>query len=95
MGALHEGHFSLIRQAAKENAHVYVSIYVNPSQFGENEDLAKYPKTFDRDKRKLTELNKEFFSQREMGLITVLFAPDTSVMYPGLQPTSQLFGQWL
>ena len=93
MGALHEGHFALIRQAAKENAHVYVSIYVNPTQFGVSEDLDKYPRTFGADTKKLANLNRLLFMNPNMGTITAIFAPDTSVMYPGLPPTSQLYGE--
>lgn len=49
MGALHEGHLSLVRTAAAECDYTVVSIYVNPSQFSPNEDLAKYPRTLDND----------------------------------------------
>ncbi|KAK3706910.1 pantoate-beta-alanine ligase [Vermiconidia calcicola] len=59
MGALHAGHLSLARQAAAENSRVFVSIYVNPTQFGVNEDLDSYPKTWDTDTHMLEELDKE------------------------------------
>src|SRR5690242_16005168 len=54
MGALHEGHASLIRRARKENGFVAVSIFVNPTQFGPKEDLSRYPRPFAKD-RKLCE----------------------------------------
>lgn len=94
MGALHEGHLSLIRQAAAENTDVVVSIYVNPTQFGVNEDLASYPRTWDADVQKLEELNKELLARSaggssSTGRITAVFAPTSKVMYPCLPPTSE------
>lgn len=49
MGYLHEGHLSLVKQSVKENPNTVASIFVNPSQFGKNEDLSTYPRDLDRD----------------------------------------------
>lgn len=71
MGALHEGHMSLVRVARASNDLVAASIFVNPTQFGPNEDLAKYPRSFDRD---CDLLEKE--------AVDLLFAPSVEEMYP-------------
>jgi pantoate--beta-alanine ligase len=71
MGALHQGHLSLIRAARAHNQAVAASIFVNPLQFGPNEDFSKYPRTFDRD-RQLLEAEK----------VDLLFAPSNEEMYP-------------
>ncbi|KAI9801774.1 MAG: hypothetical protein M1825_003146 [Sarcosagium campestre] len=105
MGALHAGHLSLIRQAAHENTDVMVSIYVNPTQFGENEDLDSYPRTWDADIAALAALDSELASTptststntsdqsvSKDGRITAIFAPTTKTMYPTLPPTSALDG---
>lgn len=71
MGALHEGHLSLVRHARCECGTVVASIFVNPLQFGPSEDFAKYPRTFEADCRSL----------KSEG-VDVLFAPDVAEMYP-------------
>jgi pantoate--beta-alanine ligase len=71
MGALHEGHLSLVRAAKAACDVVAASIFVNPTQFGATEDLAKYPRTFDRD--------RELFESEGVAL---LFAPPVAEMYP-------------
>ncbi|QDS73486.1 hypothetical protein FKW77_009169 [Venturia effusa] len=92
MGALHDGHLSLVRQAAAENTDVFVSIYVNPTQFGVNEDLATYPKTWDADIKMLEELDHELGAGGR-GRLSCVFAPHTKTMYPSLPPTSEIHGK--
>ena len=76
MGALHEGHLSLVRVAKSQCQAVAVSIFVNPTQFGPNEDFAKYPRTFERDRDLLQKEGVDF-----------IFAPSTEEMYPGRAST--------
>src|SRR5258708_27187429 len=56
MGALHAGHDSLVARARRENQRVIVSVFVNPAQFGPNEDFATYPRPFDQDRPRLEAL---------------------------------------
>jgi pantoate--beta-alanine ligase len=71
MGALHEGHISLVREALAECRPVIASIFVNPSQFGPTEDFQKYPRTFENDRTRLEEAGIDY-----------LFAPEAGEMYP-------------
>ena len=83
MGALHEGHLSLVRAARAECDAVVVSIYVNPSQFGPGEDLAKYPRTLDADLALLAECGATG-GKRECPSSLFVFAPaDGEVYRPG------------
>jgi pantoate--beta-alanine ligase len=71
MGALHEGHLSLVRRARQECSRVYASLFVNPKQFGPNEDFAKYPRAFESDAAQFAELG-----------VDALFAPAADDIYP-------------
>lgn len=71
MGALHEGHLSLIRKAKEQNDIAVVSVFVNPIQFNNKEDLAKYPRTVDADCEKLESVGADF-----------VFIPSVEEMYP-------------
>jgi pantoate--beta-alanine ligase len=94
MGALHEGHLSLIRMAAAENHSVVVSVYVNPTQFGIHEDLDSYPKTWDKDCDMLKRLDKEIAGDGgNLGTIAAVFAPTTDVMYPSGPPSQEVNGK--
>lgn len=77
MGNLHAGHGSLVSRAAEFAEHVIVSIFVNPLQFGPNEDFAAYPRTPEEDRTLLKSLN-----------VDVLFAPEVDDIYPRGQETT-------
>ncbi|WP_405400531.1 pantoate--beta-alanine ligase [Maribacter sp. Asnod2-G09] len=72
LGALHKGHASLIQKAVKENKIVVVSIFVNPTQFNNKEDLDKYPKTLAADVQLISAISDEI----------IVFAPDVAEIYP-------------
>jgi pantoate--beta-alanine ligase len=90
MGALHDGHLALIRAAARDNSDVFVSVFVNPTQFGPTEDLATYPRTWDEDMAKLAALSKEVAFPNGFGRISGVFAPGVKTMYPTLPPSSEI-----
>ncbi|MCZ7577250.1 MAG: pantoate--beta-alanine ligase [Dehalococcoidia bacterium] len=71
MGYLHEGHLDLVRRARRENAHVVVSIFVNPTQFGPNEDFEKYPRDEVRDLNRLRDAE-----------VDAVYLPSAAEMYP-------------
>lgn len=78
MGALHDGHLSLIRRAKEENDFVVVSVFVNPIQFNNKEDLAKYPRTVDADCEKLASVGAD-----------IAFVPTVEEMYP--EPVNDVY----
>jgi pantoate--beta-alanine ligase len=80
MGALHQGHLSLMQKSLLENKITVVSIFVNPTQFNNPDDLAKYPRTLDNDLKKINNLSSEI----------IVYAPPTDDIYEG-KPTSQAF----
>jgi pantoate--beta-alanine ligase len=71
MGALHEGHLALVKRAKRECSEIITSIFVNPKQFGPNEDLARYPRTFEADAEKLAAAG-----------VDAIFAPEAADVYP-------------
>ena len=81
MGALHDGHLSLIKEARRHTPFVVVSIFVNPLQFGAGEDFEKYPRTIEEDAEKLSE-----------AAVDVLFTPTVNDLYRGNMNVSESAG---
>ena len=82
MGALHDGHAQLIRTARQRHAHVVVTVFLNPLQFGPKEDLSRYPRTFDADLEICTNAG-----------VDVIFAPTPDVVYPDGDPGRARLGR--
>ena len=85
MGALHEGHLSLIERALKENDLVVVSLFVNPIQFNNKEDLEKYPRTIDKDLELVKNLELRVKSEAKATEL-LAFTPSVDEMYPQGEP---------
>lgn len=75
MGALHEGHLALLREARGQADHLIATIFVNPLQFGPNEDFDRYPRTFEKDLEATADAG-----------VDVVFAPTRDEIYPGGEP---------
>ena len=89
MGALHEGHLSLIERALKENDLVVVSLFVNPIQFNNKEDLEKYPRTIEADLELIKNLELRVKNSCSDNLLA--FAPTVEEMYPDGEPTEIVY----
>ena len=76
MGALHDGHLALVAEAKRRAEFVVVSIFVNPTQFGPNEDFSRYPRTFEADRARCDEAS-----------VDAIFAPSATDMYPSGEET--------
>ena len=85
MGNLHAGHISLVKMAREHAERVVVTVFVNPTQFGDGEDFEEYPRSLEHDTRRLQEVSAD-----------LLFAPDVDTMYPfGLQDATLVSGPGL
>ena len=82
MGAIHDGHLALIKQASTENKSIVVTIFVNPKQFSENEDFDDYPRPIDSDIKSLESEN-----------VDLVFIPSTEEMYPSNHSTHVSVGE--
>jgi len=100
MGNLHEGHLQLVKVAKQKTDFVVVSIYVNPTQFGANEDLSNYPATPKEDARKLAEIgvdqlflpSKETIYPGELDKQTVVYVPEIGDLYCGQDRPEHFYG---
>ena len=92
MGALHEGHLSLIERALKENDLVVVSLFVNPIQFNNKEDLEKYPRTIEADLALISNLESRILKEKDSEFkiqnseLLLAFTPTVEEMYPDGEP---------